>query len=66
MKIEPDRSGFGNHAFAVFNGYVFNACAGPALGTQTEVQYVSDTIDVSRGRPGTTSNISSQAVIGLK
>ena len=63
---DSSRSGFGNHAFAVFNGYVFDACAGPALGTQTEAQYMSDTIDTATANKlyatGTVSDIISGAI----
>ena len=66
----PTRSGFKNHAFAVFRGYVFDACAGPALGTQTEAQYVADVIDVSlpklQGKAGSVSDIELEAVTSLK
>ena len=61
-----ERTAFGTHAFAVSDGKVYDACFGPATGTQTEFQYVSDTIDVSRGFFGTTNNISLKAVRELK
>ena len=64
------RTGFGNHAFAAFNGYVFDACAGPALGTQTEAQYISDTIDTSTTNKlyatGTVSDIVTGAINQIK
>ncbi len=67
---DPVRSGFGNHAFTVFGGYVYDACAGPQTGTRTETQYVSDTVDASTPAEafvaGDTSNISSGAVTDLQ
>lgn len=45
--VVPDRFPFGNHAFVSFAGHAFDACAGPAIGTQTETQYVADTVDTS-------------------
>ena len=64
------RSGFGNHAFAVFNGYVFDACAAPIspvplalVGTQTTAQYIAGAIDVSLGVSGNASNIRIGSVI---
>ena len=69
-EVAPVRSRFGNHAFTLLDGYVFDACAGPHLGTRTEAQYVSDTVDSSTPAEaavaGDTSNISSGAVTDLK
>ncbi|MBU1692376.1 MAG: hypothetical protein KKC51_00260 [Verrucomicrobia bacterium] len=76
--VDPARKCFGNHAFTSLGGYVFDACAGPAIGTQTESQYVSDTVDTSTpaeaaGPPwfaprvaGDPSNISSGAVTDIQ
>ena len=44
--VYPNRTSFGNHAFVVFNGNVFDACSGPVLG-KSKSQYVTDSIDVS-------------------
>jgi hypothetical protein len=41
------RSSFWNHMFTRLGGKVNDACAGPSIGTQTEAQYVADTVDVS-------------------
>ncbi len=41
------RSIFGNHRYVLLDGVVFDACAGPALGTQTQAQYLSATVDTS-------------------
>ncbi|MDD5676695.1 MAG: hypothetical protein PHW60_01730 [Kiritimatiellae bacterium] len=68
--VSPVRMGFGNHAFTVFGGNVFDACAGPNVGTRTEAQYVSDAVDTSTPAEaavaGTTSNISSGAVTDIR
>ncbi|MGD9780657.1 MAG: lamin tail domain-containing protein [Kiritimatiellia bacterium] len=68
--VDPVRKGFGNHAFTAYGGYVFDACAGPVIGTRTEAQYVSDTIDVSTPAEaavaGVTSNISYGAVTDIQ
>lgn len=45
--VYPDRSGFGNHAFAKYGGKIYDACVGPYTGIRTEAQYVSDNIDSS-------------------
>ena len=64
------RSSFGNHTFARYAGNIFDACAGPYLGTQTEAQYVSDTIDTTTANnsysTGTVSNIISGAINQIK
>jgi len=41
------RSAFGNHMYVFAEGVVFDACAGPALGTQTHVQFLRSMIDTS-------------------
>ncbi len=41
-----DRSGFGNHAFVMLNGKVYDACAGPVLGIGLAT-YLSNTINVN-------------------
>ena len=45
--IVPDRYPFGTHAFCSFSGMAFDACAGPALGSNTISQYLESTIDHS-------------------
>ncbi len=69
-EVFPVRSRFGNHAFTLLDGYVFDACAGPHLGTRTEAQYVADTVDRSTPAEaafaGGTTNISSGAVTDFK
>jgi hypothetical protein len=42
---DPNRTAFGNHAFIRFNGFIFDACAGPHLGTEDPSQYVLSSID---------------------
>ncbi|MBR3085736.1 MAG: hypothetical protein IKH04_04965 [Kiritimatiellae bacterium] len=44
--ILPLRVPFGNHAFALCNGIIFDACAGPCLGESLEL-YLAEAIDVS-------------------
>ncbi|MDR0932134.1 MAG: hypothetical protein LBM70_03835 [Victivallales bacterium] len=44
---DVQRTAFGNHAFASYAGKVFDACAGPATGSQTEATYVASAIDRS-------------------
>lgn len=41
------RSAFWNHMFTRLSGKVCDSCAGPCVGTQTETQYISDTVDTS-------------------
>lgn len=62
----PNRIGFGNHAFANYDGMVYDACAGPATGSQTEAAYVASTIDHSTpaeaAEAGDTSDISTKTI----
>lgn len=44
----PDRSGFGNHAFARLGANILDACAGPHLGDETLRQYLVSAIDARR------------------
>ena len=44
--IYPEISGFGNHAFTMYNGQVFDSCAGPVLGISV-ADYITNTIDKS-------------------
>ena len=41
------RSPFGNHAFTVMGGMVFDACAGPSLGTHSISNYIDNAVDHS-------------------
>lgn len=44
----PDRTAFGNHAFAdVSGGNVLDGCAGPHTGSETPQQYVTASIDAT-------------------
>ncbi len=65
----PVRTGFGNHAFTKFSGNIYDACAGPQTGSQTEATYVNNVIDISTQAEanvaGSTSNISSGAVTSI-
>jgi hypothetical protein len=45
--VDPNRSCFGNHAFARYGGFIYDACAGPHLGTETLVQYATASIDIT-------------------
>ena len=60
----PTRTSFGNHAFAVFGGNVFDACGGPSLGKSTS-DYITDTIDTSRPGYGNSSNITAHNFTGI-
>lgn len=42
---DPARTGFGNHAFILFNGQIMDACAGPHVGTENKDAYVAAAID---------------------
>lgn len=60
----PDRTAFGNHAFAdVTGGNILDACAGPHTGSETPDQYVTASIDDKASlyptgyRPGNASDI---------
>ncbi|MCI0379994.1 MAG: DUF4150 domain-containing protein [Gemmataceae bacterium] len=55
MHKEPDgyiwpwgRSSFGNHGFCQYRGKIYDACAGPHLGTESPNEYAKNSIDVSR------------------
>jgi hypothetical protein len=50
LVVDPNditRSKFGNHAYGVYGGKVFDACAGPEVGTRTEKQYWAFAVDVT-------------------
>ena len=67
--VYPARSGFGNHAFAVYSGNVFDACSGPSLGKPINT-YLSDTIDTHTSTlasvAGGAADIDVKAVTSLK
>ena len=44
---DTDRAWFLNHRYVIRNDMVFDACAGPALGTQTHQQYLDCSVDTS-------------------
>jgi len=68
--VSPVRKGFGNHAFNAYDGFIFDACAGPSIGTKTAAQYVSDTVDESTpaeaAAAGTVANISLGAITDIQ
>ena len=41
------RARFSNHMYVFSEGVIFDACVGPALGTQTNVEYLKALIDTS-------------------
>jgi len=45
--VYPNRSGFGNHAFVRYNTFIYDACAGPHVGTETLVEYATSAIDIT-------------------
>ncbi|MBI1853391.1 MAG: hypothetical protein HYR85_23880 [Planctomycetes bacterium] len=45
--VAPFRTRFGNHAFTIMNGGIYDACVGPHLGTETPLQYLQGAIDFS-------------------
>lgn len=66
---DPDRNGFGNHMFCecrMNGGGIYDACAGPALGTSGREGYMVNSIDTNipenvRGVPKTEADIKSNA-----
>ena len=56
------RSSFGMHAFVQMYNKIFDACAGPALGTQTLSDYFSSVVDVST--PDEESAATSGGIVG--
>ena len=44
---DTSRSRFTRHRYVFAEGVVFDACAGPALGTQTNIEYLKSLIDSS-------------------
>ena len=42
-----NRSSFGNHMYVFAEGLIFDACAGPELGTKEHVPYLRSVIDSS-------------------
>ena len=47
---DPDRTGFGNHAFARLSSSILDACAGPHKGHESMRQYLEAAIDEKRTR----------------
>jgi hypothetical protein len=41
----PNRTDFGNHAFCELNSKIWDACAGPHVGTEDRQQYLTASID---------------------
>lgn len=65
---DPNRTGFGNHAFVAVNGNIADACAGPHVATETPAQYVAAAVDTvttlsNPANTGTVANIAPQAGI---
>jgi len=47
-----NRTAFGNHQFYKDKSkMIFDACAGPHLGTETYNEYLKNSVDISRGKP---------------
>ena len=44
---DASRSRFVRHRYVFAEGVIFDACAGPALGTQTQAEYLNSVIDHS-------------------
>lgn len=70
---DPDRSAFGNHSYCEHVSEIFDACAGPYIGTGNRNDYVSENIDSKTklnsyygGFPGIVADIKSHASIGAK
>ena len=42
---DPDRTGFGNHAFCELSSNILDACAGPHTGTENATQYLNASVD---------------------
>jgi hypothetical protein len=51
------RSKFVNHAFAELDSKIFDACAGPKIGTEDRAGYVGSVIDSTLPGAGTVTNI---------
>ena len=63
---DPDRTDFGNHMFCEFKKKIYDACAGPALGSTDRAGYVTRSIDDEKAttlysqfnfKPGTVKDI---------
>jgi hypothetical protein len=67
-EIDPVRLGFGNHAYCKYNETIYDACAGPYLGSKTEQEYFSASIDKSTPAESSVAGNSSTpgAVTSLK
>jgi hypothetical protein len=60
------RSKFVNHAFAELDSDIFDACAGPKLGTDGRAGYVGSVIDSTLPGAGTTTNIRVRGITNVK
>lgn len=66
------RTNFDNHAFARYDGKVYDACAGPTVGTDDEAGYIGIAVDKSTGPEadpavsGSTTNIVPGDVTDIK
>jgi hypothetical protein len=66
---DPKRSAFGNHAFVEYGGKIYDACAGPELGSRTLTEYIKHSIDYSPscvGRAGTVADLRPVQEFGVK
>jgi len=45
--VGTNRTSFGNHEFVRLNGVIYDACAGPHLGSETLTQYATAAIDIT-------------------
>ena len=68
---DPDRSAFGNHSYCEHVNSIFDACAGPNIGTGDRNAYVTNNIDSKTklnslygGLPGIVADIKSHTSIG--
>ena len=57
----PGRTGFGNHAFVLYDWHIFDACSGPAQGEMRIVDYLMTVIDTSTPEEAACAGISSDA-----
>lgn len=63
------QSSFGNHAFVKYSGKIYDACAGPDVGTRTPPEYLEHSIDIetsmSKGFYGSTPATAAQIIAWL-
>ncbi|WP_444995721.1 hypothetical protein [Aliikangiella sp. IMCC44359] len=70
---DPDRMPFGNHMFCEYSSKIYDACAGPVVGSVDKAGYVASAIDSSTSlyslysgfNPGTVSDMSDISAMGL-